>query len=335
MREKIDMEETDLKLIFLPVINERTEGTAKSKQRSVISNETGPTTNMAENGKEKRINENLVKKSQKSTKSKNDKEETITAKKTRILNLENEIKHMKSVLDTFTRREETQQNVQAQHLITDNIHVGPNSNVHNTYMYQKLQNKMKETHLENRLKIMENQMIQNMCIQTALTTQMALQNRHSISHHHGFYQGLPGNSHYIQPNVMQTYMHAPHYAFHNMHIPTQPVLNLMRMPPNPMHMPPNPIHMTTNPMNIPPNPMHNFMQMPFNTVHNFMQIPANPIHNFIQIPPNSMHNIQMPPNTMHNFRYMLQHMIIEQNMEQQGRICILTKAIMALKYNKI
>ncbi|VDI70547.1 Hypothetical predicted protein [Mytilus galloprovincialis] len=36
MREKTDMEETDLKLIFTPNINERTEGSAKSKQRPVI-----------------------------------------------------------------------------------------------------------------------------------------------------------------------------------------------------------------------------------------------------------------------------------------------------------
>ncbi|CAC5397106.1 unnamed protein product [Mytilus coruscus] len=149
MREKIDMEETDLKLIFTPAINERTEGTVKSKQRPVIGNETGATTNIAENMKEKRTTESLVKKNQKGTKSKNDKEETITAQKTRILNLENEITHMKSVLGTFTKRQETQQNVRAQQRITDNMHVGPNSDVHNTYMCQQLQNQMKEMHLEN------------------------------------------------------------------------------------------------------------------------------------------------------------------------------------------
>ncbi|VDI21750.1 Hypothetical predicted protein [Mytilus galloprovincialis] len=115
---------------------------------------------------------------------------------------------------------------------------------------------MKEMHLENRLKIMENQMIQNMCIQTALTTQMAIQNKHSIPHHYGLYQGLPGNGHYIQPNVMQTYMHAPPYAFHNSHIPTQPVLNPMGMPQMSMHMPPIPMHMPPNPMHMPPNLMH-------------------------------------------------------------------------------
>ncbi|VDI70548.1 Hypothetical predicted protein [Mytilus galloprovincialis] len=221
---------------------------------------------------------------------------------------------MKSVLDTVTRREETQQNAQAQQRTTNNIHGGPNSDTHNTYMYQQLQNQMKEMHLENRLKIMENQMIQNMCIQTALTTQMAIQNKHSIPHHYGLYQGLPGNGHYIQPNVMQTYMHAPPYAFHNSHIPTQPVLNPMGMPQMSMHMPPIPMHMPPNPMHMPPNLMHmahNLMQMtqnpmhiPPNPMHNFMQIPTNRMHNFSQAPPYSMHNIQRPPNTIHSSRQM-------------------------------
>ncbi|CAG2218962.1 unnamed protein product [Mytilus edulis] len=147
MREKTDMEETDLKLIFTPNINERSEGSAKSKQRPVSGNETGPTITITENVKEKKTNESLVKKNQKGTKNKNDKEETIIAQKTRILNLENEIKHMKSVLDTVTRREETQQNAQAQQCTTNNIHGGPNSDTHNTYMYQQLQNQMKEMHL--------------------------------------------------------------------------------------------------------------------------------------------------------------------------------------------
>ncbi|VDI34901.1 Hypothetical predicted protein [Mytilus galloprovincialis] len=252
---------------------------------------------MAENVKEKRTNESLVKKNQKGTKSKNDKEETIIAKKTRILNLENEIKHMKSVLDTVTRREESQQNAQAQQRTTDNIHVGPNSDTHNTYMYQQLQNQMKEMHLENRLKIMEK-------------------------------------------HVYKTYMHAPPCAFHNTHIPTQPVLNPMGLPPIPMHIPPIPMHMPPNLMRMAPNLMQmtpNSMQIPPNPMHNFMQIPTNRMHNFSQAPPNSMHIIQMPPNSLHNFRQIprpptynsrTEYGATRQNIRS-------TKAIMEFNFNKI
>ena len=70
---------------------------------------------------------------------------------------------------------------------------------------------MKETLLENRLRALENQMVQNMCIQTAVTTQMALQYRfcgtphyHPLQSMNGFIPPMqqPMNVNYLQAMPM-------------------------------------------------------------------------------------------------------------------------------------
>ncbi|VDI78571.1 Hypothetical predicted protein [Mytilus galloprovincialis] len=223
-----------------------------------------------------------VKKNHKGTKNKNDKEEIITAQKTRILNLENEIKHMKTVLDTIVQRGENKINEQPS--VQGTTETNEQSNTQ--HAFQQLQSQMKEMIMENRLKTIENQMIQNMCMQTAITTQMALQIRNYSPHPCGIQQSVPGAVPHIPPNPMQHYTHLP-----------QGLPGMVpQIPPNPMqhfmHIPqgiPGVVHQIT------PNTSQHYMHLPPNPVQTGMYIPPNPSQNFMHIPPNLGQNVHLNP----------------------------------------
>ncbi|CAC5413746.1 unnamed protein product [Mytilus coruscus] len=96
-----------------------------------------------------------------------EKDEIIVTQKTRILNLENEIKHMKTVIDAIQAGKET-----------SNQNQTSNENAHAREYRQQdhmAQNHIKDMLLDQRLRAIETQMMQNMCIQTAITTQIAIQ----------------------------------------------------------------------------------------------------------------------------------------------------------------
>jgi hypothetical protein len=116
-----------------------------------------------------------VRKQQKaiSNRPKSDKEEIIVAQKTRILNLENEVRPLKAVVNTMTT--ETSRNSN-----TDNYQ--DNRNCANTTTRDSLYDPsdhqitwIRNKLFEQRVRILETQMMQNMCICTALNTHLALQ----------------------------------------------------------------------------------------------------------------------------------------------------------------
>ncbi|CAC5376759.1 unnamed protein product [Mytilus coruscus] len=96
-----------------------------------------------------------------------EKDEIIVTQKTRILNLENEIKQMKTVIDAIQAGKET-----------SNQNQTSNENAHAREYRQQdhmAQIHIKDMLLDQRLRAIETQMMQNMCIQTAITTQIAIQ----------------------------------------------------------------------------------------------------------------------------------------------------------------
>ncbi|VDI26427.1 Hypothetical predicted protein [Mytilus galloprovincialis] len=113
------MEETELKTcISTGTKNSINQESEKNEQRIEERMETNLTMRCIPNGNSSKQRHGItptqqgVKKNHKGTKNKNDKEDIITAQKTRILNLENEIKHMKTVLDTIVQRGENKINEQ-------------------------------------------------------------------------------------------------------------------------------------------------------------------------------------------------------------------------------
>jgi hypothetical protein len=112
-------------------------------------------------------------KTRRNTKQKNEKDDILINQKSRILNLQNEVKQLRE-----------HPNVEYRHndCITGNHHKCCQQTLHN--------DRYKDELIEQRLRIVEMQMIQNMCITTALNTHMALQNRpttHMASPTYGFY----------------------------------------------------------------------------------------------------------------------------------------------------
>ncbi|CAG2184840.1 unnamed protein product [Mytilus edulis] len=97
-----------------------------------------------------------------------EKDEIIVTQKTRILNLENEIiKRMKTVIDAIQAGKETSNQNQ-----TSN----QNANAREFCQQDQMtQNHIKDMLLDQRLRAIETQMMQNMFIQTAITTQIAIQ----------------------------------------------------------------------------------------------------------------------------------------------------------------
>ncbi|CAC5361740.1 unnamed protein product [Mytilus coruscus] len=273
--ESEDMEETELKTcISTGTKNSINQESEKINQRIDERMETMPCIPNGNPSKQRHgINptQQGVKKNHKGAKNKNDMEEIITAQKTRILNLENEIKHMKTVLDTIVQRGENKTNEQP------SDHTSETNEQSNTqHAFQQLQSQMKEMIMENRLKTVENQMVQNMCMQTAITTQMALQIRHYSPHPCGTQQSVPGVVPHIPPSPMQHYTHLPQG------IPG----NVPQIPPNPMQ------HFMHIPQGIPgvvphitPNTSQHYMHLPPKPVQTGMYVSSNPSQNFMHIPP--------------------------------------------------
>ena len=118
----------------------------------------------------------LNKKSSKCVKTKSDKEDIIVNQKTRISNLENEIKQLKKVIDTYTR---TGPNAATTRENTDGVQPAtyhhPNHQPNQPATMQDL--------LEHKMRILETQMMQTMCINTAIHTQIALVSLASKSVH--------------------------------------------------------------------------------------------------------------------------------------------------------
>ncbi|CAC5386912.1 unnamed protein product [Mytilus coruscus] len=283
--ESEDMEETELKTcISTGTKNSINQESEKINQR--IEERMGtmpciPNGNSSKQGYGITPTQQGVKKNHKGAKNKNDKEEIITAQKTRILNLENEIKHMKTVLDTIVQRGENKANEQP------SDHTSETKEQSNTqYAFQQLQSQMKEMIMENRLKTIENQMVQNMCMQTAITTQMALQIRHYSPYPCGTQQSVPGVVPHIPPNPMQHYTHLPQGI--PGHVP--------QIPPNPMqhfmHIPqgiPGVVHHIT------PNTSQHYMHLPPKPVQTGVYVSSNPSQNFMHIPPNLGQNEHLNP----------------------------------------
>ena len=116
-----------------------------------------------------------VRKQQKdiSNRPKSDKEEIIVIQKTIILNLENEVKQLKAAVNTMpaeTSRNSNTNNYQ------DNRHCANTTTRDSLYNPNDHQiTWIRNELLEQRIRISETQMMQNMCISTALNTHLALQ----------------------------------------------------------------------------------------------------------------------------------------------------------------
>ena len=131
--------------------------------------------------------------------------------KTRILNLENELKQLKNLLKTFTDNQNA--NTLGGYSNPDSTpqhHMDSNSS--NKCCFQRV----KEELIEHRLRSLEQQVVHNMCINTALTTQIAIQaqSRHYQPHPH--LQGYPYQWN-IPSNMPRTpvYQHNMYYPQHN------------------------------------------------------------------------------------------------------------------------
>ena len=154
------------------------------------------------------------------SKSKYEKDDIIMTQKTRILNLENELNQLKNVVKTFTDNQNT--NVASNN---SNPDFTPQHNTNydrNRCCYQRVQEEL----TVQRIRSLEQQVVQNMCINTALLTQMAIQAQpryyHSYPHLSGYpYQWaippnmphqpvLLSNMNYQQQNPYM-YTHVPHH----------------------------------------------------------------------------------------------------------------------------
>ena len=114
---------------------------------------------------------------------------------------------MKTVLDTVMSKEEKSSDSQPM-----NHNPGATRQFDDMQsMHSQLQNQMKEMLLESRLKAIENQMVQNMCIQTAITTQIALQSRFYTPspYSYGPPHFLQIPIHHLQPNLIPKFAQVP------------------------------------------------------------------------------------------------------------------------------
>lgn len=140
------------------------------------------------------------KKSSKCVITKSDKEDVIVNQKTRILNLENEIKQLKKVVDTYTR---TGPYAATMTENTDGVQPAtyhhPNHQPNPPATMQDL--------LEHRMRILETQMMQTMCINTVIHTKIDLQSRSPPSPYIG--QGGPHGYPYLLPHPAYTAPYVP------------------------------------------------------------------------------------------------------------------------------
>jgi len=130
-------------------------------------------------------------KTRRNTKQKTEKDDILINQKSRILNLENEVKQLRNTLITHKEG-----NADIERPIREHPNVGYRHNDCNTCNHHKCcqqthhNDRYKDDVIEQRLRIVEMQMIQNMCITTALNTHVALQNRpptHMMPPTYGYY----------------------------------------------------------------------------------------------------------------------------------------------------
>ncbi|CAG2188109.1 unnamed protein product [Mytilus edulis] len=129
-------------------------------------------------------------------KTKDEKEDIIINQKTRILNLENEINQLKNVVNSLSLNSSNH-----------NVH-SQNESQHN--QSSCCQQKIRDELMEQRIRMLENQMVQNMCINTALTTQLAMQTRSAYpmsAHPPNMHCGAPPFNHFQHP--VSTSSHIP------------------------------------------------------------------------------------------------------------------------------
>ncbi|CAG2254970.1 unnamed protein product [Mytilus edulis] len=134
-------------------------------------------------------------------------DQTLITQRTRILDLENEVNQLRTVLQTFKDHIKHQsdpaeigpshQNSNHSFRIDANPHFNPRhrNDTNSPWSPQHLDTYYKQELLENRLRILENQTAQNMSINTALITQLSLQNR-PMGHYHPPFQHNLHQSHY-------------------------------------------------------------------------------------------------------------------------------------------
>ncbi|CAG2245972.1 unnamed protein product [Mytilus edulis] len=124
---------------------------------------------------------------------------------TRILTLENEINQLKNVVNSLA-------------LNSSNLNAhGQNESQHN--QNSCCQQKIRDELVDQRIRMLETQMVQNMCINTALTTQLAMQTRPTYpmsAHPTNMHCGAPPFNHFQHP--VSTFSHFP-----PSHIPMHPI----------------------------------------------------------------------------------------------------------------
>ncbi|MDC9727691.1 MAG: hypothetical protein PSN35_07670, partial [Candidatus Thioglobus sp.] len=126
-------------------------------------------------------------KPRRNTKQKTEKDDILINQKSRILNLENEVKQLRNVLNTHKEGDADIERPTREH-----PNVGYKQNDCNHKCCEKIQHndRYKDDVIEQRIRLIEMQMIQNMCITTALNTHRALQDRpltHTTSTTNGYY----------------------------------------------------------------------------------------------------------------------------------------------------
>ncbi|VDI14243.1 Hypothetical predicted protein [Mytilus galloprovincialis] len=107
-------------------------------------------------------------------KTKDEKEDIIINQKTRILTLENEINQLKNVVNSQNESQHNQ----------------------NSCCQQNIRDEL----MDQRIRMLETQMVQNMCINTALTTQLAMQTRSTYpmsAHTPNMHCGAPPFNHFL------------------------------------------------------------------------------------------------------------------------------------------
>ncbi|CAG2239403.1 unnamed protein product [Mytilus edulis] len=133
-------------------------------------------------------------------------DQTLITQRTRILDLENEVNQLRTVLQTFKDHIKHQSDpaeidpsskLHHSYRIDANPHINPRhrNDTNSPLSHQHLDTYYKQELMENRLRILENQTAQNMSINTALITQLSLQNR-PMSHYHPPCQHNLLQSHY-------------------------------------------------------------------------------------------------------------------------------------------
>ncbi|VDH98320.1 Hypothetical predicted protein [Mytilus galloprovincialis] len=125
-------------------------------------------------------------------KTKDEKEDIIINQKTRILTLENEINQLKNVVNSQNESQHNQ----------------------NSFCQQNIRDEL----MDQRIRMLETQMVQNMCINTALTTQLAMQTRSTYpmsAHTPNMHCGAPPFNHFLYPVSTSSHFPPSHIPLHS------------------------------------------------------------------------------------------------------------------------